>query len=64
MSTTDRFNILEGKNPNVRILNPDKFKKGKDDSVLNNSLMNGFENVMRIGDKVQYDFKDNRTEWT
>jgi hypothetical protein len=43
MSTTDRFNMLENKNPNVRLLNPDKFKKGKDDSILNSSLMHGVD---------------------
>lgn len=63
MSTTDRFNLLENRNPNVRILNPDKFKKGKDDSILNTSLMQGTDQVMRFNDKVQYDFKDTRTEW-
>lgn len=63
MSTTDRFNMLEKTHPNVRILNPDHFKRGKDDSILNSSLMTGVEHMMKIGDKVQYDFKDNRTEW-
>ena len=64
MSTTDRFNNLEGKNPNVRILNPEKFKKGKDDSILNTSIMNGAERPIKAGDRIQYDFKDTRTEWT
>lgn len=64
MSTTDRFNMLENRNPNVRILNPDRFKKGKDDSIMNSSLMQGTERVIRGNDKVQYDFKDTRTEWT
>jgi hypothetical protein len=56
--------MLENRNPNVRILNPDRFKKGKDDSILNTSLMQGADQVLRGNDKVQYDFKDTRTEWT
>ena len=52
MSTTDRFNILENRNPNVRILNPDRFKKGKDDSILNHSIMGKTDKVMKYNDKV------------
>lgn len=39
MSTTDRFVNFDNKNPNVRLLNSDKFKKGKDDSSMQVSLM-------------------------
>lgn len=63
MSTTDRFNSLEKSHPNVRILNPEKQKKGMDDSQLQNSLMRGVNQILKVGDKVQYDYKDNRTEW-
>lgn len=64
MSTTDRFNNLEKSNPNVRVLNAEKFKKGNEDnSILNSSLMHQSQQVFRVKDKVQYDFKDTRTEW-
>lgn len=26
--------------------------------------MHGYNQVMKIGDKIQYDFKDTRTDWT
>lgn len=64
MSTTDRFNDLEKRHPNVRILNPEKFKKGTDESILSNSLMKGINTSVKITDRITYDFKDTRTEWT
>ena len=65
MSTTDRFNSLEKTHPNVRILNPAKKKDTTiDDSKLQNSLVKGVKNIIRADEKIQYDFKDTRTEWT
>jgi hypothetical protein len=64
MSTTDRFNSLEKTHPNVRILNPEKKKGTIDDSKLQNSLVKGVKNIIRADEKIMYDFKDTRTEWT
>jgi len=64
MSKTDRFNDLEKSHPNVRILNPEKNRRGsEEDSQLPESLVKGVKHVFKAGDKVQYDYKDNRTEW-
>jgi len=64
MSTTDRFNSLEKTHPNVRILNPEKKKINSDDSRIQNSLVKGVKNIVKAEEKIQYDFKDTRTEWT
>lgn len=64
MSTTERFNSLEKQNPNVRLLNPEKRNSAQDDSKIQNSLFKGVKNVIRADEKVQYDFKDTRTQWT
>lgn len=62
MSTTNRFENLEKSHPNVRVLNPEG--KGQDDSHIQNSLMRGDANsLVRAKDRVQYDFRDSRTEW-
>lgn len=64
MSTTDRFINLSKQNPNVRILNSEKFKSGKDEFSVQNSMMTTNDpNSMNAQDKVQYDFKDTRTDW-
>ena len=63
MSTTDRFNHLEKSNPNVRILNPEKAVSVQDDKT-SNSLTKGQKNIVKANEKVQYDFKDTRTQWT
>lgn len=56
--------MLEKSNPNVRVLNPERKKATQDDSKLQSSLFRGVKNVVRAEDKVQYDFKDTRNEWT
>ena len=64
-STTDRFNSLEKTHPNVVILNPEKkHNNSTEDSKFNNSLFKGVKNVIKANEKVQYDFKDTRTQWT
>ena len=46
----------------MRILNPEKTKNvSMDDSKLNNSLMKANKNLERASEKVQYDFRDDRT---
>lgn len=35
-----------------------------DESKLNNSLMKANKNIERASEKCQYDFKDDRTQWT
>lgn len=65
MSTTDRFNSLEKSHPEVRVLNPQKKAQVDDSSKFgNNSLFKGVKNVIKADEKCQYDFKDNRTEWS
>lgn len=61
LSTTDRFAKLEASNPHVRILNPEK-KKTSVEPALDNTLTQPVS-VVPATDKVQYDFKDTRTEW-
>jgi len=51
MSTTERFNHLEKSHPNVRILHPEKAASMQDDSKVQNSLMKGNKNVVKVGDK-------------
>jgi hypothetical protein len=65
LSTTTRFNMLEPNNPNVRVLTSEKQKRsGSEDSKFQTSLFKGKNNVFKAGDKVQYDFKDSRIQWT
>jgi len=59
MSTTDRFVSMEKSHPAVRILDPERKRKNVDDtSQLQNSLMRTTNDVVKAGDKVQYDLKD------
>jgi hypothetical protein len=65
MSTTDRFNNLESTHPNVRLLNPERTHKQQlsiDEGAMHDSLLTGGKQI-RAGDKVQYDFKDDRATW-
>lgn len=65
MSTTERFNVLENNNPNVRLLQSEKAQRGlSEDSKFQVSLYKGQGNIVRAQDKVQYDFKDTRNQWT
>lgn len=67
MSTTDRFNNLEAAHPQVRILHAGErggSAGSADDSKIQNSLLKGAKNVLRANEKVQYDFRDSRTQWT
>ena len=65
MSTTDRFNHLEKGHPQVRILQHDRAGSASaDESKIQNSLLKGAKNVLRASEKVQYDFRDTRTQWT
>ena len=66
MSTTDRFNMLEKANPNVRVLNSTDHhsRAASEDQKVQNSLFKGARNVLRAQDKIQYDFRDTRNQWT
>jgi hypothetical protein len=67
MSTTDRFNHLEKGHPQVRILRASDrggSAASADESKIQNSLLKGSKNVVRASEKVQYDFRDTRTQWT